>query len=277
MSECYSRIFIENGNIRDRSEFDLGKVFEDDVIYEVIRIRKNIPLFLFDHFERLENSASYSGKELFLSYDRLREQLMRLIDLSSIPDGNIKVSLKYSKTYTGYLIYYIDARYPDSEMYEKGVRGLLYYAERSNPVAKIFNHKLRSSIYHELITYNAYEALLVNRAGCITEGSRSNIFFLKEGKIITAPDDCVLGGITRKKLLDICRDEDIKVDYRCLHVGELGRVDSVYMTGTSPNVLPFSEIDTYKFNAENVTMQLVADRYMQLIYDYMKEFENKYR
>ncbi|HDZ41639.1 MAG TPA: aminotransferase class IV [Bacteroidetes bacterium] len=277
MSECYSRIFIENGIIRNRLEFDLGKVFEDEVIYEVIRIRKGIPLFLFDHFERLERSASYSGRELFLSYDQLREQILKLIGLSSIPEGNIKVSLKYSPAYTGYLIYYIDARYPDAEMYENGVRGILYYAERRMPVAKIFNHKLRSSIYYELIHTKAYEALLVNRAGCITEGSRSNIFFIKEGKIITAPDECVLGGITRKKLLKICRDEDLKIEYRCLPVDELGSVDSAYMTGTSPNVLPFSEIDSYKFSVKNETMKLVAGRYMQMIYDYMAEFENKYR
>jgi len=255
MSECYSRIFIENGIIRNRLEFDLGKVFEDEVIYEVIRIRKGIPLFLFDHFERLERSASYSGRELFLSYDQLREQILKLIGLSSIPEGNIKVSLKYSPAYTGYLIYYIDARYPDAEMYENGVRGILY----------------------ELIHTKAYEALLVNRAGCITEGSRSNIFFIKEGKIITAPDECVLGGITRKKLLKICRDEDLKIEYRCLPVDELGSVDSAYMTGTSPNVLPFSEIDSYKFSVKNETMKLVAGRYMQMIYDYMAEFENKYR
>ncbi len=272
MRECFSKVFIENGNIKDRSEFDLGKVFEDEVIYEVIRIRKGIPIFLSDHYERLGNSTSYSGYTLLLTSDQLREQVLKLIELSGIMEGNIKVSLKYSPSYTGYLIYYIDAQYPDADMYEKGVRGILYYAERRNPVAKVFNHKLRSSIYSELIQANAYEALLVNRAACITEGSRSNIFFIKKDIIITAPDDCVLGGITRKKILKICMDKDFTVELRCLNVGELEGVDSVFMSGTSPNVLPFREIDRYGFSVENEILHQVAAAYITLIGDYINEF-----
>jgi len=278
MSECFSEIFIENGNIRYRSDFDLGKVFEDEVIYEVIRIRKGIPIFLSDHYERLVTSAAYSDYKSQLTFHQLSEQVLKLIDRSGIEEGNIKVSLKYSTSYTGYLIYYIDAQYPDPDMYERGVRGILYYAERRNPVAKVFNHKLRSSIYSELIQSNAYEALLVNRAACITEGSRSNIFFIKNDIIISAPDDCVLGGITRKKILKICIEKNLTVEFRCLSVRELEGVDSVFMTGTSPNVLPFREIDRYRFNVKNEILHQVAAAYMTMVEDYMKEFEkNKYK
>jgi branched-chain amino acid aminotransferase len=275
MSECISRVFIENGKLRESSSFDLAKVFEDEVIYEVIRLREGIPIFLDDHYERLANSAAFGGHELLLTSGQLTAHIMQLTELSGIRDGNIKVNLKYSKAYTGYLIYFIDARYPDQEMYDRGVSGILYYAERRNPVAKVFNHKLRSSIYSELIQVAAYEALLVNRSGCITEGSRSNIFFIKDDGIITAPDDCVLRGITRKKILKICRDERLPLEYRCVHVGELGEVDSVFMTGTSPNVLPFRNIGIDEFNVKNEKMLYLAGRYMQMIKDYMKNFKNK--
>ena len=60
-------------------------------------------------------------------------------------------------------------------------------------------------------------------------------------------------------------------------MGELGSVDSVYMTGTSPNVLPFNEIENYRFSVKNDIMQRVAHRYMQMIYDYMEEFGSKYK
>jgi len=277
MSECFSKVFIENGYIRDNSNFDIGKVFEDEVIYEVIRIRKGIPIFLSDHFQRLDNSASYSGNKLLLTFDELRIHILKLIDLSGIMEGNIKVSLKYSPVYTGYLVYYIDAQYPDPDMYEKGVKGILYYAERHNPVAKVFNHKLRSAIYSELIQTNAYEALLVNRKGCITEGSRSNAFFIIGKNIITAPDNCVLGGITREKILTICKDENFNVEFRCLHVGELNNVDSAFMTGTSPNVILFSNVEDYGFNVKNEMSQVITDKYMQLVEEYMKEFAEKYK
>lgn len=277
MSECFSKVYIENGYIHDRSEFDIGKIFEDEVIYEVIRIRKGIPVFLSDHFQRLGTSAAYSGNILLLTYDDLRLNILRLIDLSGISEGNIKISLKYSPGYTGYLVYFIDAQYPDPMMYERGVKGILYNAERRNPVAKVFNHKLRSAIYSELIQTNAYEALLVNRKGCITEGSRSNVFFIINKNIITAHGNCVLGGITRKKILTICEDEGYKVEFRCLHTGELEKVDTAFMTGTSPNVLPFRNIEIYKFSVKNVMMLLITERYMQLIEDYLREFAETYK
>ena len=275
MSECFSKIFIENSIVRDQEHFDPGKIFEDEVIYEVIRIRSGIPIFLPDHYQRLKNSAELNGNELLIGYSELKRQVLELIDLADIPEGNIKVSVKYSDTYTGYLIYYVDARYPGPEMYRNGVRGILYYAERRNPAIKVFNHKMRAAIYSELIQTNAYEALLVNRNGCITEGSRSNIFFISNNRIITAPDDCVLGGITRKKILSVCSEENLEVDYRCLPVGELNDIDSVFLTGTSPNVLPFSDIEDYHFDIRYKILELISGKYMKLIDNYMKEFKKK--
>jgi len=272
MGECYSKVFIENGQLRDRGDFELSKVFEDHVIYEVIRVRRGIPVFLEDHYNRLEKSASLGGNQLLTAYRELRKQIMRLIGLSDIKNGNIKVTVKYSPSYTGYLIYFVDARYPGPLMYKNGVRGILYFAERRNPVAKVFNHKLRSSIYSELIQTGAYEALLVNRKGCITEGSRSNLFFIISGKIITAPDDCVLGGITRAKILKICEEEGFTVEYRCLHAGELGNTDSAFLTGTSPNVLPFRKIEVYDFDIDNKMLKMLTHKYMQVVEDYIRKF-----
>lgn len=275
MGECYSKVFIENGEVHDCSDFDNSKVFEDRVIYEVIRIRKGIPIFLDDHFQRLRNSAGLSGDLMLLGFDELREQILKLTAITGISDGNVKVSVKYSQSYTGYLIYFVDTHYPGPEMYKNGVRGILYYAERRKPVVKEFNHKLRSSIYTELIQAGAYEALLVNRKGCITEGSRSNIFSVKGDTIITAPDDCVLGGITRGKILAICREESFDVDFRCLPAAELKGVDSVFLTGTSPNVLPFRDIELYKFNTDHRMLKKIADSYMKVVEDYMKDFVSK--
>ncbi len=52
----------------------------------------------------------------------------------------------------------------------------------------------------------AYEALLVNEEGYITEGSRSNVFLIKDGVIYTPADRDVLLGITRAKVIDLIRD-----------------------------------------------------------------------
>ncbi len=118
---------------------------------------------------------------------------------------------------------------------------------------RILNRKLliinfRSSIYHKLILEGGYEALLVNEENQITEGSRSNIFFLKGNTLSTAPDETILNGITRKYILDICRTNKIKVRFMCVPVDSLQDYDAVFMTGTSPMVLQFYCIGDIYFN-----------------------------
>ena len=98
------------------------------------------------------------------------------------------------------------------------MKGILFFAERKDPESKVINHKLRSSIYHKLIHEGGYEALLVNENNLITEGSRSNIFFLKGETLVTAPDNVILNGITRKHILEICRENKIKVEFACVKV-----------------------------------------------------------
>lgn len=272
MSECYSKVFIENGRLKDHTLFDPAKVFEGEVVYEVIRIRSGIPMFLDDHFERLKNSVIATGKTLLVGYDTLKQEIVSLINESDINNGNVKINLNYDGGNTSYLLYFVDARYPDQDMYESGVTGILYFAERRNPTAKVFNHKLRSSIYSRLMEASAYEAMLVNRKGCITEGSRSNLFFIRDDVIVTAPDDCVLGGITRKKILSIIREDNIDIEMRCLHIGELTKVKSAFLTGTSPNLLPFSRVGEYEFNTNNEILRIINRRFMKLIDDYLKNF-----
>jgi branched-chain amino acid aminotransferase len=156
----------------------------------------------------------------------------------------------YNEGSDNFLVCLIDSVYPTNEQYETGVKGILYFAERKNPEAKMINHKLRSSIYHKLILEGAYEALLVNENKCITEGSRSNIFFVKNDTLVTAPDNVILNGITRKHILNICTENDIRVIFKCVSLEELPEYDAVLMTGTSPMVLPFYCIDNILFKVK---------------------------
>ena len=89
------------------------------------------------------------------------------------------------------------------------------------------------------------------KTNLITEGSRSNIFFLKGETLVTSPDNVILNGITRKHILEICRENNIKVEFACVKVDEISEFDAVFMTGTSPMVLPFYCIDDKFFNVKH--------------------------
>ncbi|NMC40111.1 MAG: hypothetical protein GYA43_02900, partial [Bacteroidales bacterium] len=159
-----------------------------------------------------------------------------------------------------------------NEQYIKGVKGVLFHAERKDPGTKIINHRLRSEIYHKLIIETAYEALLVNRDGFITEGSRSNIFFIRDNVIYTAPDKMVLGGITRKHILDICSETGLNVIFEPVKESDIRNFESVFMTGTSPIVLPFRQVGNLVFNPGDPLIPKLRKLYIRRAEKSMEEF-----
>jgi len=263
MNECFGKKFILNGHLYPSDQFDNTLVYEGESIYEVIRMVKGNPVFFRDHMERLETSMKIQQKESLADYKVLRRDIINLVKTEKRKDINLKIVFNYNKDSSNYLVYFIEPIYPSEEQYKKGVKGILFYAERKDPESKVINHKLRSSIYHKLILEAGYEALLVNEDNLITEGSRSNIFFLKGNTLTTAPDDTILNGITRKYILEICRENKIKVRFMCVPVDSLQEYDAVFMTGTSPMVLPFSCVGDIFFNVRVPLIQNLRRLYIE--------------
>jgi branched-chain amino acid aminotransferase len=263
MNECFGKKFILNGNLQPAEMFDKSMVYEGDSVYEVLRMIKGSPIFFPDHMERLSTSVKMQNKVLLADKNTIAKVITDLSRSDKKKETNLKIVFNYNKGVSNYLIYYIESSYPTEEQYRKGVKGVLFFAERKDPESKVVNHKLRSSIYHKLMLEGGYEALLVNENNQITEGSRSNVFFMKGDALFTAPDSAVLSGITRKHLLEICSENNIGVDFLCVNADEITQYDAVFMTGTSPAVLPFYCIDDKLFNVKVPMIERLRKLYLQ--------------
>jgi branched-chain amino acid aminotransferase len=274
MNECYGKKFILNGELNPSDNFDNSLVYEGDSIYEVIRMIKGSPVFFHDHMERLESSMRIRQKATLAKMTDLRRDIINLVKSEKRKDINLKIVFNYNHDSTNYLVYFVEPIYPSEEQYKKGVKGILFYAERKDPESKVINHKLRSSIYHKLILEGGYEALLVNEENQITEGSRSNIFFLKGDTLTTAPDDKILNGITRKYILDICHDNNIKVKFICVPVESIQDYDAVFMTGTSPMVLQFYCVGDIYFNVRMALIENLRKLYIQKAEESITRFKS---
>jgi branched-chain amino acid aminotransferase len=262
MNECYGKKFILNGNLQPAEMFDKSMVYEGDSVYEVLRMVKGNPVFFYDHMERLATSVKLQKKELLTEIAAIRKDIISLTRSDKKWEANLKIVFNYKNDKTNYLIYFIEPIYPSEIQYQKGVKGVLFYAERKDPESKVINHKLRSSISHKLILESGYEAILVNENNLITEGSRSNIFLLRNDELVTAPDNVILNGITRKYILEICSENKIKVEFTCANVSELKDFDAVFMTGTSPTVLPFNCIDNIFFDFKHPLIERLRNLYL---------------
>lgn len=272
MNECFGKNFILNGDLQPAEMFDNSLVYEGESIYEVIRMVKGSPVFFNDHMERLAVSLKLQNKKQLADVNDLRKAIISLTRSDKKKEANIKIVFNFNNDSSNYLIYYIESIFPSSEQYKKGVKGILFYAERKDPEAKVINHKLRSSVSHKLIQEGGYEALLVNNNNLITEGSRSNIFFLKGDTLTTAPDNVILNGITRKHIIEICRENKINVKLECVSADDISEYDAVFMTGTSPMVLPFYCIDNITFDVKSPSMEKLRMLYMAQAEASIKKF-----
>lgn len=247
MSECLYKYFILNDQVKDCSEFDDNFLRKGKALYEVIRIIDGRPLFLERHFNRLENSSKLIGVELWITKDETKEKIKQLIKENNITMGNIKFVFNVDNKI--FLAYFIKYHYPSKDDYENGVRTIFYHGERKNPNAKIINMDFRELVDKEIKEKKAYEAILVDRNGFITEGSKSNIFMIKDGKVITSPVEAVLPGITRNVIVEVCRDMGLEVLEEKVHYKDINNIDAIFISGTSPEVLPISKVEDMNFNS----------------------------
>jgi branched-chain amino acid aminotransferase len=273
INECFGDTFILNGSLQPAEIFDNSLVYEGESVYEVLRVVKGTPVFFNDHAERLKTSVKLQDRQMLASIDDLYSDICTLSKSEKKRDVNLKIVFNYNNSEKNYLVYFIQPIYPGADQYRKGVKGILFYAERKDPEAKVINHKLRSEIYHKLILENAYEALLVNNNNCITEGSRTNIFIIGGQKLYTAPDKDVLSGITRKHILEICRENKITVEFRSVNADNLPDYESVFMSGTSPVILPFCCIGDTHFNINHELISFLRARFLEKVEKSMTQFK----
>lgn len=263
--------FLYNGNVFPSKEFNIEKTIVYPSVYEVIRVVDGVPLFFEEHINRLGNSIELLGYKQPYDNKTIEEHILKLLEINKCYNYNVKIIINaLDSEKPNLFVYYVVSSYPEAELYEKGVHTVLYEAERDNPNVKVIAATFRDKINESIKNANAYEALLVNNRGEITEGSRSNVFFVKDDAFYTAPAEDVLVGITRKRIIQLCLKLGYKVVEEPINVSFLENIDGLFLTGTSPKVLPIATIDNRKYNSGgNSAIKAVRDAYDGLINDYI--------
>lgn len=268
MIRSNSKVFIENGIVKKIGEFIEDK--EGKIIYEVLRIIEGKPLFLEDHYKRMKNSYKLSGVELKETYDELKKQILTLVKESKVKEGNIKIT--YSVENKRLKIFFIDHKYPTEEMYKNGVDTILYFGERENPNAKVVNKSFRDMVNEKIAEREVFEAILINRNGIVTEGSKSNIFMIKDDALYTSKVEAVLPGVTRTEIIELAEELNIQVnevDYNYLGLKD---VDAMFISGTSPKILPIKKIEEEIIDVDNKVLRKLMRAFNEKINDYILNF-----
>ncbi|MFP4526843.1 MAG: aminotransferase class IV [Bacteroidales bacterium] len=277
MEVCHGDYFLINDSFKDAVDFAQHKHLEGLSIYEIIRVEDGVPIFFEDHFQRFFNSLKQRNLFITENEEILQSQLIRLLKHENISKGRIKIIVNFfSYPDIGdynLLLFFTDYSFPSEEQYSRGVKLELLNAIRSDPNIKILDSEVRKHANEYIKNKHVYEVLLVNQDGYITEGSRSNFFLLKDNFVLTPPDDYVLQGIARKKVIEVCRETTIECEIRNIHRNELADYQASFITGTSLKILPVNSIGTNNYSTEHELLGFLRKKYEEKLKNYIK---NKY-
>lgn len=249
------------------SVLDHGYLYGDG-IFETMRSYGGVIFKLDEHIQRLHRSAEAVFINISLSDDEIREELHNLLSLNNLKyaylrmsvsrgAGGIGLSPKLCPKPTTLIIARQFRDYPE-EYYREGV-GIVSINTNAGlpdavtPVAKTSNYlkNILGKIYAEDLA--AFETVFINALGKVTECTVTNIFCVKNGKIVTSDESTgILPGITRATVIEIAGNAGIEVEEKEFGIDELKQSDECFITNTSVEIMPVTNIDGKKVGTGQV-------------------------
>ncbi|MGE5628646.1 MAG: aminotransferase class IV [Solirubrobacterales bacterium] len=270
MKDMEGKFFLINGEQNPVEEFNENLILQGSTVYEVLRVIKGKPLFYDLHIDRLHNSAKLVHKKIGINNLLIKEQIKKLININHIESGNVKIAFNNGNLY----MFKIKHKFPSDEDYTEGVKAVLFMGERKDPNIKLIDIDFRTRANEKIKENDAYEAVLVDRNGFITEGSRSNIFMVKDNTLITAPVSEVLPGITRSVIIKSAVNLGMKFREAKVSYKDIANLDGMFISGTSPKILPVKQVDDIILNsAENPQILKLMTEYQRILEEDIVNFQ----
>lgn len=238
---AFDFLFV-NGELHPSCEAATFDRIDGNSVYEVIKLIEGVPLFFEDHMARMQRSVALLGAEIEKPTRQVRAEINELVEKNGCADINVKLVWYPEKEGSIFLTYFVRQDFPDDGAYRRGVHTILYDGERRNPQIKAVMTSYRERVRAVREAAGAYEALLVDDKGFISEGTRSNLFFLIDHQLCTPPSDAVLLGVTRQHVMALCRVLAIDVQEKMLPKDDLNRIEAAFITGTTIDILPIGSI-----------------------------------
>jgi branched-chain amino acid aminotransferase len=254
-----------NGRISDEHEavisvFDHGFLYGEGV-YETLRTY-NGRLFLFDrHVRRLRNSARMIELAIPFTDDELARHIRDTIAATKLDGKEAYVRVLVTRG-VGELTYDLKATpkpswimivkplvEPPAEIYERGCKVVLVDVVRNhpksvNPMIKSNNLMNQALAAQQAFRDGAFDGVMRNYRGELTECATSNLFIVKNEIVLTPPVECgLLPGITRELIFEVGRDVNIEIHEQVLRDDDLFNADEAFLTSTTREVVPIVAVN----------------------------------
>ena len=119
----------------------------------------------------------------------------------------------------------------------------------------------------EAMQHQCFETIL-HRDGFFTEASHCNVFFVKNGIVLTHPaNELILDGITRQVVFELCKSLHIEIRETPVSVNDISKIDEAFLTGTSTQIASIEQIDNhilYKDNKKGSVTKKLQEAFLKI-------------
>ena len=211
-----------------------------------------------DHTDRLFKSAQTVSMKIPFSQIEINDAHKTVISLNNLNEAYIRPMCFYGSEGMGLRADNLQVHcmvaawewpsYMEPEAREKGIRVKLssYTRQVRNPVSSA---KVNGNYVHSIVALNEAlaegfdEALMLDAEGNVAEGSGENIFIDQDNSLITPHLEASLDGITRRTILDLAKELNIKYEIKKIKSEDVFNADEAFFTGTAAEVVPINSLD----------------------------------
>ncbi|MEL7566936.1 MAG: aminotransferase class IV [Dehalobacterium sp.] len=239
-------------------------------LFETIRIYHGNPFLLSRHLERMHQSTEILGFTPIYPANVITFAAKKLIHINRVSDGVLRILSTPDHIWitTSPQITY------EEKIYEKGIHAMIANTRRNetSPLVRLktLNYLENILAKREASSLNFGEAVFLNTKGYIAEGSVSNIFLIKNYRLIT-PDltQGILPGITRKIVLELAHKNHILTKERAITQEELFDADESFLTNSLMEIMPLVKVDSIQIRngSPGAVTQLLHQQYKQITSD----------
>jgi D-alanine transaminase len=247
-----------NGAFIDRSEAkvdieDRGYQFGDG-IYEVIRVYNGKLFTASEHLERLLSSGDKLSIKIEYTVEELKMLMEELVDKNNLETGIVYMQVTRGAssrnhafpsedTPPTYIAYTKEVKIPFEQM-DNGVSAITVEDIRwSRCDIKSLNLLGNVIAKQKAAEADCYESIQY-RDLTVTEGSSSNIWIMKDNIVKThEANQFILNGITRQKIIQLCKENEIEVLEESFTIEDLIDADEVFLSSTTAEVMPIISIN----------------------------------
>jgi len=262
------KIYI-NGKFYKRKDAKIS-VFDSstmlgDGIWDSLRYHNNNFIFLKEHLDRLYKDAKLIDLKIHLNRKKISEALIKTIKINKMKTNvHLRIIVSRGIKSTPYqspkvtiskptIIIIPEYKKPDIKAYKKGLKLVTVKTIRGpinvqNPQINSLSKLNCILACIEANKKNADEALMFDINGNVATNNSTHFFFVKNNTVFTSTGKYCVTGITRQKIIDLCKKNKIKVKEKNFKLNEVLSADEAFCTGSFAGIVPVNQINKKKYS-----------------------------